>query len=71
MRADGSSRRDVEQIRRWEFVWIRLLEASPLDAAKDLPALRVLDRVEEQTGLGRVSKSVVPVDVHGVSLIDI
>jgi len=50
--AGGSSSLDVEQVRRWELVRIRLLDASPLDAAEDFPALRVLDRVEKQTGLG-------------------
>ncbi|MBB2943231.1 hypothetical protein FB565_002944 [Actinoplanes lutulentus] len=42
----------MKQVRRWEFVWIRLLVANPLDAAEDFPPLRVPDRVEEQTGVG-------------------
>jgi hypothetical protein len=39
-----------------EVIWIRLLDTDPLDAAEDLPRLRVLDRVKEQTVM-RASKA--------------
>ena len=37
------------------FVWMWILDASPLDAAEGLSTLRVLDRVEEQTGIGALN----------------
>ena len=49
LEAGDSRRPDVEQFGRWKFILIGLLDADPLDAAGDLPPLRVLDRVEEQT----------------------
>ncbi|MBO3750021.1 hypothetical protein J5X84_28400 [Streptosporangiaceae bacterium NEAU-GS5] len=47
-----SSSPDVEAFGRWQFIWVRLLDADPVDAAEDLPTLRVFDRVKEQTVMG-------------------